>query len=355
MQTCARHTDPAPSHRHSGCAGPAAAVPAVSRVQLIHQGRVSAERIQQIAFVPPLVCAAGGVVVFPDGRVARVADIVGVRPVSPLRRGQCLSRGGAATGAIVGRDRFSRGCIRSLHSRRPSPIPQDLLLDVGENLVHPTGSLPGRNVGRPAVGRRAAAVAAEARPIRPLVSPGGEELVHIVMILERDANLLQIVHALRSSGRLAGGLDRRKKQGDQDADDRNHDQQLDQRKGQPAFHNMYLPLERWGPASCLGKSPATREMTGNEVRKTPQASDMATNAHHAKKEQSSINSIGMGCYAIPPRERMQDPWTGKFGPGRGTSASEFLRASFQVSERLGDASQGAPLRLDTNRHSQPET
>ena len=50
------------------------------------------------------------------------------------------------------------------------------------------------------------------------------------MVQETQADLFEIVPALRLPGRLAGRLHRRQQQRDQDADDRNHDQQFHQRK-----------------------------------------------------------------------------------------------------------------------------
>ena len=89
------------------------------------------------------------------------------------------------------------------------------------------------------------------------------------------------------------------------------------------------------------------------LTKTPRQRPCTT----LKCKEWSENSSGMVSHAIAPRERMQDPWTGKFGPGSGTSASEFLRGSLQVSERPAYASQGhrsdstrigtAGLKLDT--------
>ena len=43
-------------------------------------------------------------------------------------------------------------------------------------------------------------------------------------------DLLDLIGALRPPGRLAGRLDRRQQQGDQDANDGDHDQQFDQRE-----------------------------------------------------------------------------------------------------------------------------
>jgi hypothetical protein len=48
--------------------------------------------------------------------------------------------------------------------------------------------------------------------------------------MQGHTNLLQIVVALRSPRRLAGSLDCRQQQRHQNANDRNDDQQLDERK-----------------------------------------------------------------------------------------------------------------------------
>ena len=57
-------------------------------------------------------------------------------------------------------------------------------------------------------------------PLRPI----GNALPCVVMVLNREADLLQIVLTLRASRRFAGGLNRRQQEGDQDPDDRDHDQ-----------------------------------------------------------------------------------------------------------------------------------
>ena len=46
------------------------------------------------------------------------------------------------------------------------------------------------------------------------------------VVVQRQADLLQVVAALRPSGRLAGRLHGREQQRDQDADDRNDDQEF---------------------------------------------------------------------------------------------------------------------------------
>jgi hypothetical protein len=48
--------------------------------------------------------------------------------------------------------------------------------------------------------------------------------------VHRQADLLQVVDALGSPGRLARRLDRGQQQGDQDGDDRDHHQEFDQGK-----------------------------------------------------------------------------------------------------------------------------
>jgi hypothetical protein len=49
--------------------------------------------------------------------------------------------------------------------------------------------------------------------------------------VHRQTQLLQIVRALHPSRRFAGRLHGRKQQGNQNADDRDDDQKLDERKG----------------------------------------------------------------------------------------------------------------------------
>jgi hypothetical protein len=57
-----------------------------------------------------------------------------------------------------------------------------------------------------------------------------QRFAHVVIVLHGQADLLEVVGALGTPGRFAGGLHGRQEQRDQDADNRNHDQQLDQRK-----------------------------------------------------------------------------------------------------------------------------
>ena len=50
-----------------------------------------------------------------------------------------------------------------------------------------------------------------------------------------QGELLQVVGALGTAGRLAGGLDGGQQQGDQDRDDRDHHQQFDQGESATTF------------------------------------------------------------------------------------------------------------------------
>ena len=50
----------------------------------------------------------------------------------------------------------------------------------------------------------------------------------VVIVVHRQADLLQVVGALHPAGRLARRLHGRQQQGDQHADDRDHDEQFDQ-------------------------------------------------------------------------------------------------------------------------------
>ena len=68
----------------------------------------------------------------------------------------------------------------------------------------------------------------------PVGAAGGKGSMGVLDVVARQADLLQLVDALDSPGRLARGLDRRQQQGSQDANDGNHHEQLHQRKGAEA-------------------------------------------------------------------------------------------------------------------------
>ena len=55
-------------------------------------------------------------------------------------------------------------------------------------------------------------------------------VVRRVVVVQSQTDLLQIVLALRPLGGLANLLDRGQQQPDEDCDNRNHHQELDQRK-----------------------------------------------------------------------------------------------------------------------------
>jgi hypothetical protein len=54
----------------------------------------------------------------------------------------------------------------------------------------------------------------------------GKHLADVVVIVNGQRNLLQVIGALHAPRRLAGGLNSRQQQGDQNANDGNHHQQL---------------------------------------------------------------------------------------------------------------------------------
>ena len=49
----------------------------------------------------------------------------------------------------------------------------------------------------------------------------------IMEVVQRHPDIVQVIGALGAPSRLTGILNRRQQQGDQDADDGNHDQQFD--------------------------------------------------------------------------------------------------------------------------------
>jgi hypothetical protein len=64
--------------------------------------------------------------------------------------------------------------------------------------------------------------------------PQREHPEDVVIVVHGNAELLQVVAALRPAGRFAGGLDGGKQQGDEDRDNRDYHQQLNQRKTSPS-------------------------------------------------------------------------------------------------------------------------
>ena len=95
-----------------------------------------------------------------------------------------------------------------------------------------------------------------------------------------QADLLEIVQALRAAGALAGGLNRRQQQRHQHADDRDHDQQLDQRKAAPmaADRDMITPrvTSQCPNRHCMPKAEEKGRAAGNCGRSQRQQARLAT-------------------------------------------------------------------------------
>src|SRR5262249_26176611 len=64
--------------------------------------------------------------------------------------------------------------------------------------------------------------------------PIGQRLEYIMVILQSQADLLEMVAALHAAGCFAGSLHCRQQQGDEHADDGDHHQQLHQGKSTPS-------------------------------------------------------------------------------------------------------------------------
>ena len=96
----------------------------------------------------------------------------------------------------------------------------------------------GKYLVRPAYSLLFGAVGFSAREVKVELGPGAgaaerKMLVRVVEILDCETNVLEIVLALRAPGCFASGLNRRQEKGNENADDRNYDQQLDERKTTP--------------------------------------------------------------------------------------------------------------------------
>ena len=72
--------------------------------------------------------------------------------------------------------------------------------------------------------------------------PSGRVPTAVVVVVDRQADLLEVVGALDAAGRLAGRLHGRQEQGDQHGDDRDDHQQLDQRETTTLAHYQNPPV-----------------------------------------------------------------------------------------------------------------
>src|SRR5262245_57611204 len=99
-----------------------------------------------------------------------------------------------------------------------------------------------------------------------LPAAGREETQRVVVVVERQADLLEVVLALRPRGRLAHLLDGGQEQADEDGNDGEDDQQLDQREratscaqGLSAVHIRFLSGRVWrGEQPCTARARAAR-------------------------------------------------------------------------------------------------
>src|SRR5262245_40600982 len=65
---------------------------------------------------------------------------------------------------------------------------------------------------------------------------GRQVFFHVMIVVGSQAELLQVVVALSTAGRLAHLLHRRDQEADQNGDDRDDDEQLDERKASPSVN-----------------------------------------------------------------------------------------------------------------------
>ena len=89
-----------------------------------------------------------------------------------------------------------------------------------------------------------------------ITPPERERAVGVVVVVQGQADLLEVVDALGAAGGLAGRLHGRQQQADQDGDDRDHHQQLDQREA-PSSSGLILLADRL-ISSFLGRRSAVR-------------------------------------------------------------------------------------------------
>ena len=82
----------------------------------------------------------------------------------------------------------------------------------------------------------------------------GKKPVRVVVVVDGQADLLEVVRALHPVGGLADLLDRGQQQADQDGDDGDHHQQLDQREADSKFPGLVRGMRMFRITTPAGES-----------------------------------------------------------------------------------------------------
>jgi hypothetical protein len=77
----------------------------------------------------------------------------------------------------------------------------------------------------------------------------------VVVVVQRDADLVEVVAALRRARRLTGALHGRQEQADERADDRDHGEQFDEREARRSPPSLVNPHRRTGPLTRARATP----------------------------------------------------------------------------------------------------
>jgi len=124
------------------------------------------------------------------------------------------------------------------------PAVEDVrLIDVGEDVEHPALAMVGEAVrgersGFLGIGELILVVCKRSgEDVTDL--PGGEDVIDIMIVVECESDLLEMVVALDATCGLAGLLDGREQQRDQDRDNRDHHEQFNERKASFAMRSVH--------------------------------------------------------------------------------------------------------------------
>src|SRR5262249_42642937 len=219
-------------------------------------------------------------------------------------------------GADVRRDpRLARGLIGRIGDRQAEVerVAQGALLQVGEQLREQAPA-------RPEVGGEGGAVARRQGPGgigEDRDHPPREAADGALVIVEGQADLLEVVDAGGAPGRLAGGLDGRQQECDQHRDDGDHDQEFDQ--GESSLQHSFLPsiqaeldsnglqreLARARPYRINSPRNGPTQAASSGSRKVPGPSNASST-----RETGSATGIG-----TPPMARQTSRnWAGQLRP-----------------------------------------
>ena len=189
---------------------------------------------------------------------------------------------------------------------------------------------------------------------RSRLCPASRELLQrVVKIVDRQADVLEVVLALGAAGRFAGGLNRRQQQRDQDADDRDDDQQFDERKAAVAIKGATPDAETGIRAARLAAWLRCSPSLASAFAFSWEESFAKRHAHFSVVGQFALSGRRTATSAIVPRSDGESPWQqqpgSRFGHGAAAAPAPSWRSARIHQQKTTSGRIAAPA-SDSGRH-----